>query len=538
MSRAILSILVFVGGTVAQAAANGVCALSGTVVDEVSGRAIAQTRVFVRLYSDDNRAYRMGRTDEQGRFCFERLDWGVYLLVAQRTGYLDSTYGAKPSGERGVGLPIRRDAELPPVTVKMTPRPILAGVVRDASGDPVANTTVSVWKRGWTKSEMGGFVEEDVQTDGRGAFRFSQLAPGVYSLSAGGGWEDRKNFDIPFLDAQGQKVREREIETFYPDSLTLGPGQQMTNLVLTIRKAPLRRLAGRVQSGADRLDGKLTVQLLDRRTSLITVRLPVQEDGSFSSDDLIPGRYLLCLDVGGKTVARKDVDLMGGDVEGLSIEPQKPFDVQLRLKMEDGGARASAPFRYMVYLGVARENFGREGRLQSDGSYRFRDLLPTVYDPPLLVDCETCYVKQVTVDGAIQAEGTVDLRSGGAKLVEMTIGVRVATVEGSVVGERKTASAVTVVLIDEARAGPEFLRSRRVVADQSGHFKIEGVRPGQYRLYAIEDFDEDLWNSPALREALAAKSVSIEMREGDQKKIDPKVISAREWAAVVGRLGL
>jgi hypothetical protein len=73
--------------------------------------------------------------------------------------------------------------------------------------------------------------------------------------------------------------------------------------------------------------------------------------------------------------------------------------------------------------------------------------------------------------------------------------------------------------------------------DQKGRFRMAGVAPGKYRLFAIEGFDDDRWGSPELAKVLEAKSVELELKESDKKQVSVTVISAGEWAAAVKKIG-
>jgi hypothetical protein len=44
------------------------------------------------------------------------------------------------------------------------------------------------------------------------------------------------------------------------------------------------------------------------------------------------------------------------------------------------------------------------------------------------------------------------------------------------------------------------------------------VQPGR-RLYAFEDFDRDVWDSPELAAMFASKSVAFELHEGENRQV-------------------
>ncbi len=155
------------------------CALEGRVVDETTGQPVARAHLFA-IRDAIVTAIRTS-TNEQGRFCFARLDAGSYSVVAQRTGYLEAVYRGTPHPDIDSTIEIKPESRVAPVTIQMVPRPILAGTVVDPDGEPLAHAQVhasSAQPAAWPRS--GNYV----YTDSRGAFRFYDLDPGNYHLTA------------------------------------------------------------------------------------------------------------------------------------------------------------------------------------------------------------------------------------------------------------------------------------------------------------------------------------------------------------------
>src|SRR5580658_696164 len=169
----------------AQSAAQPACALQGTVMDAVSGKPLAGVKLFAHEISvESETAANLRKTDAQGHFCFERLAPGRYRAIAQRAGYLDQLYGALPGGRQGIELAVKADAKLPPANIKLTPRPVLTGMVLHADAQPAPGSEVTVWQRVYTRDGPGEDSVESGNADDRGIFRFADLAPGTYYLSA------------------------------------------------------------------------------------------------------------------------------------------------------------------------------------------------------------------------------------------------------------------------------------------------------------------------------------------------------------------
>src|ERR1700688_5063371 len=81
-----LALLILARAALAQSS----CALEGSVADQNTGRPLAKVHLFA-IQDVLGPAIRTN-TNEQGVFCFERLQAGSYTVLARRTGYLDAVY--------------------------------------------------------------------------------------------------------------------------------------------------------------------------------------------------------------------------------------------------------------------------------------------------------------------------------------------------------------------------------------------------------------------------------------------------------------
>jgi hypothetical protein len=64
---------------------------------------------------------------------------------------------------------------------------VVAGVVKNAAGEPVAGVTVTVWPKNPDASSTGGLLS--TTTDEKGGYEIGGLAPGDYFVAA---WEDSR----------------------------------------------------------------------------------------------------------------------------------------------------------------------------------------------------------------------------------------------------------------------------------------------------------------------------------------------------------
>ena len=507
------------------------CTIGGAVVDEGSSKPVVRARVIVEAASYSF----LKLTNDQGNFCFERLTPNDYHVTVQKAGYEEWRHP--------VTLAVEENSPLKPLAIRMTRYAGLSGTVLDAEGEPLPGAEVIVWQR--LRGQNGGGPDEVDRThaDGQGAFHISQLSPGTYYLSANSGSLYESRYVNPFVDSRGQMPREREVETFYAASFTfadataveLKAGQKLDNLVLALRKTRLRRVTGRIvtppRSGFLYFESETETGADDGGA------IPISSDGSFAKADLPPARYSFRLKDGQKLIARKDVDLSAGDALGITLEPTETVDVPVTFRTEGKGPafrpRPAGP-------GWGASMLVREGsdeavgvQMADDGTYRFPGVERGAYRLQIELAGQKLYLKGVTYGGETQTGDKVDLRSARPGGLEITLSSNVAEVQGRVTAVEDESADLTVILVDEAKVRI----AGEAGTDQKGRFRMPGLAPGKYRLFAIQGFDDDEWGSPELAKVLEAKSVELELKESDKKQVSVTVISAGEWAAAVKKIG-
>ena len=63
--------------------------------------------------------------------------------------------------------------------------------------------------------------------------------------------------------------------------------------------------------------------------------------------------------------------------------------------------------------------------------------------------------------------------------------------------------------------------------DQRGHFTIHGLNPGHYTVLAFEDLEED-YHEPDFLKSYEGRGQSVEIKEGEQKTVQLKIIPSTD----------
>ena len=492
------------------------CTISGAIVDSETARPVERARVVVT-----GAAFSLPRlTDAAGKFCFDKLGAGEYHLFAQKPGYSSYSYP--------VTLSLEPESPVGPLTVRLTQYGSLTGTVLDNAGEPVPGASVTVWQR--TKSGPGEV--DDAIADANGVFHFSGLPPANYYLSAKE--EDPQNVRevLNLADDRGAPTREREVATFYPSSLSfvgatplrVKAGEPTNNVAISLRKVRLRRITGRLADAPG--DAFLAYQGTDGDGAI-----PIGRDGFFAKFNLLPAKYTLDLFSGGKVVARSEVDLTLNDALNIALQPLEVADVSVVIRTEGKGPAFQPGGRPEFVLQDKSSEDVAALQSSGDGKLRFSQVAAGLYRLRTDLKNRKLYLKSIAYGGQPQNAGRIDLRNIHQGELEITLSPNVAEVQGKVSLPGDTTNDLTVILVDGDRM------VQQAGTDQHGRFGISALPPGNYRLFAIEGFDEDNWGSPELRKALESKSVELDLKENEKKQVSLTAISAGEWDAAVRKAG-
>ncbi len=521
-------------------AAQGTCAISGTVIDDVSRRPVAQVKVFAGSPVDQGEPPPPVRrlTNAKGEFCFEHLSAGSYKVVAKKLGYLDITYGEQHANGPSLPVDVSADRTEPPLVLKMIPQATISGIVTDADGDPIPFGQVRLYKRLLLQSSPSDVNSESADEQGR--FRLWGIAPGTYYISALPAFPNPSEMSRTgnnSLDSFGRPVREREVETFYKGALAIAGatriavtgGQEVTGITIPILKASSRRISGRVSW--DVQSTGLPQILLMVMGEGLRASATVEKDGRFHADGLTPGVYTLFAYTPNmdRFSQRQQVDVTERDADGILLQPDEALVINVSVHLE--GSKTPLAFDEVVVDGKNPSNRYGAG-LNEDGTWHFGRLPPDVYHFSFWPNPDHYFVKAVLADGEPQAGTMLDVSARLPQSIEVVVALSTGAIMGMVTNGKEPVPAVTLVLMNEDTQ--ESVKQQRVAA--GGQFEVKPLAPGNYRLYALEDFDREAWGSDELRSQLAPNSSSFELRDAEKRQVSVPLITAKEYQATLSQL--
>jgi hypothetical protein len=481
-------------------------------------------------------------SDDEGKFVFASVEPGRYRLSAHRPGFLRLEYGSKRPGSPGTAIDLASGQEIKNLDFKLIPQGVIEGKVVDEEGEPMYRVFVNVMRYRFYRGRRQLQGMQGQPTNDRGEFRIAELPPGQYYVSA--------NFGGPPPEARipgDSKPEEAYVQTFFPGVLEqsaatpieVGPGAEITGLSFPMRKSPVFRIRGKaagLPSGNERV--QITLRSRDLNQGMFfgggVSRKP---DGTFEIANVRPGSYYvaaMAMDrMGMTTLGRASVDVTNADVNDVLLTAMPALQMRGSVRVEGGQAVTYGNMQVML---MPADGFGGPpGRVKEDGTFVFESVSRDKYRIWAFGLPDGSYLKSVRAGGQDITQSGLDLSAAetGPEL-EVILSMKPAAVEGAVDREKPETPPGIVMLVpdpfhEELPAVPPLRMPQSV--DQNGRFTIKSVPPGNYRIYAFEDFDMQEGIDPEMLKRLESKSERISVGEGETARATPKQITPADMQA-------
>ncbi|MGC2258442.1 MAG: carboxypeptidase-like regulatory domain-containing protein [Candidatus Sulfotelmatobacter sp.] len=537
------------------------CALlQGVVTRDPGSEPVKKALVELIAESQNDSANYTALTAADGSFRMENIKPGRYRLFVERTGYQEIDKHHRHT--EGRVLTLTAGQEVKDVAIILQAAAVVEGRVTDEDGDPLAEAQVAVLRQTFVQGHSHWEQSGAERTNDLGEYRIAGLAPGKYFVAVTPPPDFRSLIETagnaPGASSRAGAASEKPAPlvyqtTFYPGTrdraqatpIPLHAGDDFpANFSLT--PSPSLTIRGSVVNLPPGSSAAILLQSKD--FNLVLSGAEMHKDGSFEIRDVSPGAYNIVATVDNVAVpmmARQSLQL-AESVEGLRLSPQSGGAIRGRLRMEPGANSRPDPSQFFLLLhSLAEENdsnddsfgavtmgggFSNLAHVSGDGSFSWKDVPPGAYSVQIsdVSAMPDWFLKSATSDGHDATDSGISV-GGGAITLDLMASANGGTIDGVASNQDDEAVAdAVIVAVPEARFRNHQDRYRKAVSDQSGHFSLRGLPPGDYTLFAWQSIDGEPYYNPEFLRNYEDRGKAMRVREGNRVSVQLKTIPPAE----------
>ncbi|HEX3093191.1 MAG TPA: carboxypeptidase-like regulatory domain-containing protein [Candidatus Angelobacter sp.] len=504
------------------------------------------------------------KTDEKGRFEISGLAPGSYSVQAAHAGM--SLKGH--SWQQGMLITLEAGKNQT-LNLTMLPTGVISGQILNEDGEPMPHVSVAAMRYGYTI--MGRHLAQaaNASSDDKGQFRLFGLQPGSYLVLANAGEGAFESSAMVVAEASSSSASSKAnakvyTATYYPNEISaehatpilLKPGEE-TRADFNLTRVPAHSVTGKVAGLAapkstdkDAPETQFSLVTAMRDGSSIPAGMAIiGKDSSFKFRSLPAGKYnLIAMHMGGNSgsVGSAEVVIDSSDVTGVVIGSESVRREITGVVRAEGDAKPDFSKLYVVFmpatdsdkdidLDIASSFFGGSNgfaQVKSDGSFKV-DLPPSAKPYNVVVSTrgtglEDWFTSKVLAGGKDVLES--GFKPGDARAaVEIVLSNKGALVEGTVLDrdQKPFANAEVIAFPRDPKLRRRMDMAQTATADQQGHFKMRGVRPGEYIVFALENSQEQPFTTELFMKNNSARTQTVKLEAAAKQDLQLQVISAQ-----------
>ena len=483
--------------------------------------------------------------DAEGRFEFQNLPKGSFVIAAEKSGY-SSPDNPLPPGvlvpAAGPTLDLSDGETRDHVNIRLARWGSLNGRVLDERGDPVDGASVQLMQVRYQagRRQLVGAGRVPPPTDDLGRYRLYAMPPGQYLVSAAVG-------AVATSDVSGYA------RTYFPGTpnaseaqfVTIGLSQDVAGIDFSLAREKTALVSGILldANGEPKMGGSLKLIPSQRSTEVhsLDVGARITADGKFEFPNVAPGQYVIQADRGrrGSWVEGEfgslAVGVNGVDVTDLTLQTTIGSTIAGRITfVSSRGATLPTPQQITISptptdadqspSSAASANITPEWHFEVRGIHGPRRL--QLQRAPAEWTLQEIRVGGIDVTDRVLAFGSAQQSRTD---VELVLTDRVSDVTGSILdgsGRPITGSHLVMFSADRDRWYPASRFLRQATALMDGSVAIRALPPGSYYAAAVARLPADgneAWQDPAFLEGLIRSASSAVISEGQSQTIKLRI---------------
>jgi hypothetical protein len=532
--------------------------ITGRVLAADNGRPVKRARVFAS--ASELPGGRGMLTDDTGAFDLTELPAGRYTLTVSKSGFVALSYGQRRPLQAGTPLQLADGQQLKAIEFQLPRGSVISGHVLDEDGDAMPGLTVRVMRYQYLQGERRLTPAANGQTDDKGLYRVWGLMPGEYYVNAvarGGGPGGQFGRPGGFAGGRGGRAgspggapdpeQVNYAPTYYPGvpsvneakAVNVGLSQEVLDISFAMQLVRVSRISGVVSNpdGTPVTSGNinLVAEAGGARGNQIGVNFGsrIQWDGSFTINNVAPGRYMLRARGDDSEVpqfAAQPISVNGDDLPDVTVILSAGATISGTVSFLPGGSPAPELSQFRITApSIDQSDFGPQSnaRVDKDGRFTISGVSAGAHLIRPSNGSRTWLLQSVTVAGRDMTDTPLQVRSGeNVANVNLVFTDKQTEINGTLTTENGTPVPDYTVLAFAADSMLWRPLSRQIMTarpDQTGKYRIRGLPPGEYYLATVDPAQQGEWFEPAYLEEHRSGAVRVVLSEGDVKTKDFKV---------------
>jgi hypothetical protein len=167
-----------------------------------------------------------------------------------------------------------------------------------------------------------------------------------------------------------------------------------------------------------------------------------------------------------------------------------------------------------------------QAHVKADGSFVIPGVVPGVWDIGVQPVPEGGYVKSMRLGEKDVLTEDMVIRPDTTEPLHIVVSTRGGILEGDVKTDSgKEAGPANVLAAPDGKYSHVLSFYSVGNADEKGHFKLKGLTPGRYKLYAFEALEYCAWCDPDFLKPFASQGEPVQVTEGVNPSKEVRLIS-------------
>jgi len=498
--------------------------VSGAVTNSVTGAPVAGALVEL----NGEKISRAMLTDHEGRFLFADLPRGRASLSATKPGF----FSAQELSEGSVmEQTVDAGPDTPPSELRLVPEAVIAGHIVNSQGAPLEGVRVRITHierlngRQRLEGIQQGDQPEDLLTDDQGEYRMASLKPGVYYVTS-----------LTFADSE--EGLQAYPTTYYPgvaefseaSPVELAPGRQ-AQLDFTLSAVPVVNVAGRVTGCSPGQTPE--IQFLNQSGDNLSLGARYDpKTGRFDGKVVAAAPFVVSADVRDTAERQLFAQAMlnpGQDASGIQLDLVPTFSIRVAVRSDmtrpHSNSDLDPPASVQLHpLELDKPEISAD--LEGDANHRsliLRHVPAGRYHVEVTPAKPSWYVKSARAGSADLIQEPLDVGTGQSPALEIVLGDDGASLSATVDARAEGSAAYLFAVPSSA---PNAVRV--ATAPPDGELRIEGLAPGEYKVFALDRTDGLDYSDPSSFSGYLSEAVSVNLRPNDYAAVHVEMIRRGE----------